>query len=311
MPASDGRVSRRAVLLGGAGAAVATLGASSLLAACSSSGPHFASDIALDRSGTPILAPQFDLGDPYLVTGSEQRLVFGLQAKDATGRLATDIPSPVTVTIHKGDSGRTQVGASQRITARSEGLPVGYYAVRTTFPATGTYSVDFDIEGKTVSQAVQVSTPADAKQVQRGDHMRPVETPTPGDHRGVEPICTRSPACHLHSVTLASALANHKPTAFLIATPRFCQFELCGPSLDLVIDAVASYPGIQFLHAEVYQNAAALGSIQGAKLAPVVTAYDLTYEPVLFAADADGTLIDRLDNVFDRTDLKATLDKIA
>jgi hypothetical protein len=267
--------------------------------------------VAVDSDGAPILVPQFDLGDAYLVTGSEQRFVFGLQAKGDAARLATTIPSPVKVTIHKGDSSRTQIGPTQQVVAHSDGIPVGYYAVRATFPATGTYSVDFDLDGKTVSQAVQVSTPAEAKLVQRGQPMRSFATPTPSDHRGVEPICTRSPACHLHTPTLGDVLATGKPTAFLIATPRFCQFELCGPSLDLLIDAASSYPGVQFLHAEVYENAASLGSIQGAKLAPVVAAYDLTFEPVLFAANRGGVLVDRLDNVFDRSDLKAALDKIA
>ncbi len=85
---------------------------------------------------------------------------------------------------------------------------------------------------------------------------------------------------------------------------------VCGPSLDLLIEAAPRHPRVQFLHAEVYQDAAKLGSIQGAKLAPVVVAYSLTYEPVLFVADGTGRLVDRLDNIFDRADLEAALAKI-
>jgi hypothetical protein len=308
-----GRMSRRSVLLGLAGAA-ATAAGSGLLAACGggSSHPTYPSDVAVGSDGTPVLLPQFDLGDPYLVTGSEQRMVFGLQAKGNQAQLAKQIPSPVTVTIRREDHGRSVVGRPQQVVAHSDGTPVGYYPVRTTFPAVGTYSVEFDFGGGTrATQAIQVATPAEAKLVQRGQPMRPFDTPTPTDHRGVEPICTRSPVCHFHLPTLTQVLATGKPTAFLIATPEFCQVGVCGPSLDLLIDVAPRYPTIQFLHAEVYQNAAALGSIQGAKLAPVVIEYNLSYEPVLFAADAHGSLVDRLDNIFDRSELRSTLDKIA
>jgi hypothetical protein len=197
-----------------------------------------------------------------------------------------------------------------KVTAHHDGTPIAYYPVRATFPRVGNYVIDLEIDGTSTTQAFQVVAPADAKLVQRGDLMRPVDTPTPSDHRGVEPICTRSPACQFHDVTLTDALGTGKPTAFLVSTPEFCQVGLCGPTLDLMIEAAPSYPGVQFLHAEVYTDAAKLGSITGATLTDAVTTYDLTYEPVLFVANGQGRLVDRLDNVFDRGDLKAALDQI-
>ena len=41
------------------------------------------------------------------------------------------------------------------------------------------------------------------------------------------------------------------------------------------------------MHAEVYTDAAKLGTYQGAKTTDAVNTYALTYEPALFLADAD------------------------
>ena len=301
-------ISRRAVLVG-----VVGMAGTGLLAACGSSAKGtvrtLGTDVAVDpHTKQPIAVPLFDVGDPYVVTGTEQRLVVGLQGPD--GNAAATLPSPATVTV-RADKSSKAVAGPMVVEAHHDGTPIAYYPVRATFPSVGNYVIEIEVDGAKATQALQVFEPSAAHLVQRGDKMRPVETPTPSDHRGVEPICTRSPACHFHSVTLTDALATGRPTAFLVSTPEFCQIGVCGPSLDLLIEAAPRHPHVQFLHAEVYENAAKLGSIQGAELAPAVVTYALTYEPVLFVADGQGRLVDRLDNVFDRADLEAALAKIS
>ena len=71
------------------------------------------------------------------------------------------------------------------------------------------------------------------------------------------------------------------------------------------------HPDLQFVHAEVYTNAEAVKDLQAATLTPAVNAYGLTYEPSLYVADATGTIVDRLDYIFDATDLDASLSKAA
>ncbi len=295
-------ITRRAVLLGAAG-----LAGAAALAGCGSSNGSVASassDGAGDKG--PIVIPLFDVGDPYVVTGSRQRLVIGLQG--AGGGTATTLPATATVTIVKGTKA---IGEPMTVKAHSNGTPIAYYPIETTFPSTGYYALELAVEGGRSTQAVQVVAPGEAKLVQRGDKMRPVETPTTTNHAHVEPICTRQPVCSFHDITLTDALSSGRPTAFLISTPQFCQIGVCGPSLDLLIEASKRYPHVQFIHAEVYEDAAKLGGIKGAVLAPAVVTYALTYEPVLFAVDRKGVLVDRLDNVFDRDDIKTALDKIA
>jgi hypothetical protein len=42
-----------------------------------------------------------------------------------------------------------------------------------------------------------------------------------------------------------------------------------------------------------------------------VQAYNLEFEPVLFLADASGTLVERLDAIWDAAELRTALDRLA
>ena len=55
------------------------------------------------------------------------------------------------------------------------------------------------------------------------------------------------------------------------------------------------------MHAEVFADQA------GTKVAPAVTALGLTYEPVIWIADATGTVQRRIDVVWDLDELSAVL----
>ena len=83
--------------------------------------------------------------------------------------------------------------------------------------------------------------PADVAIPQVGAPLPPFDTPTVEDGRGVNPICTREPACPLHDVsTQSSALSAGQPVAYLIGTPAYCQTAVCGPVLDLLLDRAAT-----------------------------------------------------------------------
>ena len=64
------------------------------------------------------------------------------------------------------------------------------------------------------------------------------DTPTFDDARGVDPICTRSPEpCPFHDRTLTDVVESGEPVALLISTPGFCQTAICGPVLELLMEA--------------------------------------------------------------------------
>jgi hypothetical protein len=86
-------------------------------------------------------------------------------------------------------------------------------------------------------------------------------------------------------ITLAEAVERPGPTALLVSTPRFCQQDVCGPALEVVIDQVAQLDNDwSAVHAEVYVDPMA----GGFTVAPVVATYGLTFEPSLVVANRSG-----------------------
>lgn len=295
-------LSRRTFLIGSAG----LVG----LAACKSSGSNDnaggTTTTSPTATGGKVLIANFAYQGSYAVTGHPQRLVFLIGTPDgAPARSGT--PDKLEFTLSRDGQ---PVGGPISVERHTDGVPLPFYPLRTTFTDPGTYKATTSIDGNGAGAAFVVSDPSQVSLLQPGQKMKPVDTPTPDDHRGVEPICTRVPECPLHTPTLTQALASGKPIALLVGTPAYCQTGICGPVLDLLIEQQAAHPDVTFLHAEVYKNAAATGNISTASTTPIIDAYGLTYEPALFFAGADGTITERLDNAWDRTEIAAGLDRI-
>jgi hypothetical protein len=294
-------LSRRTFLAGSAGLLV--------LAACGDGGSDEGSTPRLDLEpageGGRVLIAGFAFQGGYLVTGAPQRLTF--QIAGADGAPTTEVPDSLRFQLSRDG---VPVGEPIEVSAHRDGVPLPYFPLRTTFVEPGTYQATVELDGSEQEQAFLVSEPAEVPLVQAGQAMVPVDTPTVDDHRGVEPYCTLEPPCPLHTETLRDALTGGGPVALLVATPAFCATALCGPVLELLVEQVDDFPHIRFVHAEVYADAEAQGgNLAAASLTPAVEAYGLTFEPSLFVADAQGTVVARLDNVYDRVDLREALDQ--
>ena len=300
--AGAGRFSRRAFLLGSTGAGLLLVSAGTV--ACGSGAGGDRGDSAKGAS----LAPFFATGTmepPILRSGVEQRMPWGIA--DEENIPLTELPDRAETTIT--DAQGRQVGDTFVVDRHGDGTPFPYYPVRATMTEPGTYGVAIAHKGTALTGQVVFAAPEDIMLVQPGERAIPVVTPTPADHRGVEPICTRDPACPLHEVTLSDALRNGRPTALLISSPAYCQTNVCGPVLELLIEESASR-SMNLVHAEVYANAAATGDVLKATLSETTTTYKLSFEPSLVVADAKGVVADRLDFVFDRSELRSALDGV-
>jgi hypothetical protein len=89
---------------------------------------------------------------------------------------------------------------------------------------------------------------------------------------------------------------------YLIGTPAHCSTGSCAPALDGLLalkDELADRYVV--VHAEVYTDDTAT------TVAPAVTNYAMTYEPALFITSAEGTIVERLDAVFDEVELRELL----
>lgn len=290
---------RRQFLLGAA--------ATSLLVACGSSSDP--------SGGDPDAGPTANESDlsvvrffgPYFPPGAPARVPFGIA--DADGALPADaVPGTVVLSVRSPDG--EVVAADLTATRHDEGLPRPYYAFEFTPEVTGFHDFTVDVDGAELVSQLQVvgpDAPGMAGFVGPGDPLPPLVTPTVDDPQGVTPVCTRDPMCELHQHTVAD-LVGTAPLALLVATPAFCQTAVCGPILDVLLGVVPDFPEVEFVHAEVYRNPAENEVPPVASdFAPVVGELGLPFEPVLHLADSSGTVVERLDYIFDASEMREVL----
>lgn len=290
-------LSRRRFLQGG-GAATAAV----LLGACGTEETGTAASSTTAATSDLALAQFF--GGAMFVPGQESRFPFGVADRDG---LLPAKQTPPSLTVQIVDPSGDPVGDPVEVARRGEGLPRPYFPLLATLDAPGIYTARTEIDGAAVEMALKIDAAADVKVIQPGAAMPALETPTTADARGVTPICTRDPVCPLHDVTVAEALKEGRPLALLVATPAFCQFAICGPVLDVLLDVGAGHPDIRLLHAEVYADP----NKDLDTHAPVVSPLGLHFEPCLVLVGPDGAVADRVDTIYDRSELDERLARLA
>jgi len=166
---------------------------------------------------------------------------------------------------------KDEVIATETVGVRGVGQFTPYYPLVFTPPAAGRYVArttfsDIDVEF-TVEERTNVAL------FQVGDQLPAFDTPTFDSGRGVNPVCTRAPdLCPFHEMTLTEAIENERPTALLIASPAFCQSDVCGPSVEFFIAAAQNRDDMNFVHAEVFADPENTGSGRLPPLAPLLGA---------------------------------------
>ena len=254
------------------------------------------------------LRPQFPDGLRFpsiFVAGNVSRAPFAMADLASGTLLANDLPDRIVGTL-TDPSGTTQDVALVR---HDQGLSVPYYPLLFEADAPGVFTLVTKVNGEPGEVQFAVEEPSAVPIVQPGDPARPVATPTVADPLGVSQLCTRFEPCPFHEVSYDNAVNAGAPTALLISTPAFCQTAVCGPVLELLIEASADRPDMRFVHAEVYTEPERLNDVSDITelFAPVVTAHDLTYEPTLVVADAGGIVTARLDFTWDADELATAL----
>lgn len=249
---------------------------------------------------------QFFGGPPMFAAGTEVRAPFGLA--DPEGLLPVE-DTPEVLTMSLLDAAGATVMEATEVRRRSKGLPRAYFPLRFTVEEPGIYTGRTELDGETLEMAIQVAAPDDVQVIRPGDALPPIETPTAQDARGVDPVCTNSPACPLHDVTVAEALDEGRPIALLVATPKFCQIAICGPVLDVLLAVADAHPDVRLLHAEVYAKPDDEQPPETKTAA--VEELHLAFEPCLVLAGADGTVLERIDTIYDEDEVDEALGRLA
>lgn len=287
-----GVLSRRGFLVG--------LGGMALAAACGGGGGGSAASTTATTVPAPTAAGgglnlvRF-FGDDLVVAGRPHRVTVGV----ATDHLLTPGEAPATLRLAVTDADGATISGPTEVQMHARDLFRPYYPVTVEVPGAGTYRLVAPEEPGSPEAWFAAVDRSPVPWV--GDPLPALATPTTADPRGVDPVCTREPPCPFHEVSLGDALAGGSPVALYVGTPRFCQTAICGPTLDLLIDAAGNHPGVTVIHVEVYTD------LTAQTLTEPVTALGYTWEPSLLVAGGDGTVVARLDNIFDADELDATL----
>ncbi len=278
--------SRREVLLGTASLLV--------LAACGSD----RADTANETASTHALINRF--ADGTLSPG-RQRLPVVLG--DSSGLVAEGGPSVLTGIVRDLDG--AQLAGPIVARRHDNGVPTPYWPFLLALGEPGTYELAVEIDNAELTTAFTVTDPAEIPLPSVGQPLPPVDTPTVTEPRGVDPICTRDPICPLHDLSLRDALAAGKPVAYVIGTPAFCKTASCGPGLEFLLEEHRRLADtVVMVHAEVYTDTTIRETTEAVK------AYRMPFEPALFIADAQGTIVERIDSIWDGAELRETLDRL-
>ena len=277
----------------------AAVGAGAFLAACGGSSSPSANSMGKVNNSHQ-LVKRFP---PTGMVPGQVRLPISLA--DATGLLGSDnlsvLPPTLTASVTNIDTGE-QITAYTTADIHAANMSIPYWPFVIDITEPGIYSLTVN-EAPSSEMSFQIFDRTAVAMPLVGDPLPPFDTPTTSDARGVDPLCTRpgSP-CPFHDITLTEALTSGKPVVYIIGTPAYCKTGTCAPGLDALIE-VASSVGDRavFVHADIYTDTTTT------KVAPAVTAYSLDFEPVLYIANAQGVLVNRLDAVFDEDEIRDAL----
>ena len=296
-------ISRRTFITGSLGVigATSTVGVGSLLAGCSGESTATKSESVAA------------LGDLQLVQRFPQVLVPGnvrlpISLANQAGLLTTDsgfeLPNTLSAQLINADT--QEVVAESLLADRHDtGLTIPYWPFRVDIDKPGIYTLIVD-GGPAEGAAIQVLNATEVLIPLVGSQLPGFDTPTVDDHRGVEPVCTRTPEpCQFHNITLNEALALKKPIAYLVGTPAHCSTGTCSPALEALINVRKSIgDAMIFLHTEIYTDDKAT------TVAPAVVALKMEYEPAIYITDASGIIIERFDAVFDAKEISDAIAKL-
>ena len=293
-------ISRRTFITGSLGVigATSTVGVGSLLAGCSGESTATTSESVAA------------LGDLQLVQRFPQVLVPGnvrlpISLANQAGLLTTDsgfeLPNTLSAQLINADT-QEVVAESLSADRHDTGLTIPYWPFRVDIDKPGIYTLIVD-GGPAEGAAIQVLNATEVLIPLVGSLLPGFDTPTVDDHRGVEPVCTRTPEpCLFHNITLNEALALKKPIAYLVGTPAHCSTGTCAPALEALINVRKSIgDAMTFLHAEIYTDDKAT------TVAPAVVALKMEYEPAIYITDASGKIIERFDAVFDANEISSAI----
>ena len=117
------------------------------------------------------------------------------------------------------------------------------------------------------------------------------------------------PPNDMHELSIADAIAQHRPALIVFATPAFCRSATCGPQVHAVQMLEPKYRDrIVFIHFEIYVDFKPDPNKK--RLNPILDEWHLDSEPWVFLIDAQGIIRYESEGSTASDEMRTAIDKL-
>ena len=265
--------------------------AAMLLASCGGGGSVATASPAAPVSAAPAPSPAHHLAATLVAT----------QLAVGTDRFpigVSDRSTPVTdaavhVRVFVNVNGASTLKGEADAPYRGDGLQGhGLYVASFTFDAVGLWQAQLTIrlpDGTQGAEALQFGVRRVTEVPMVGQPAPRSRNQTLADVPDASYIDSGQPPDDMHTISLADAIAQHRPALVVFATPAFCTSATCGPQISAVQALEPAYRDrLAFIHVEVYTD---IKPDPGQRrLSPVMAEWHLQTEPWVFLVDRAGNV---------------------
>jgi hypothetical protein len=186
----------------------------------------------------------------------------------------------------------------------------GLYVAHPDIPEAATYQATVDAEGFATAGPVGFVAMADSPLIHPGEKAPASETRTSAEYPDLAVISSDpDPDPAMYEMSVAEAVTSGSPSVIVFATPAFCTSSACGPMLDQVKALRPEYPGIDFVHVEIYEDLQ-VKSVEELVRVPAVAEWGLPSEPWVFVVDGSGKVTAAFEGAVSDAELAAAIDAV-
>jgi hypothetical protein len=187
----------------------------------------------------------------------------------------------------------------------------GLYVARIEIPEAGTYQATIDADGFATAGPVGVVAFEDSPLVQPGEQAPASDTRTSAGYPDLEVITSDpEPDPAMYELSVADAVTGGAPAVIVFSTPAFCVSETCGPLLDQVKALRPGYPGVDFVHVEIYEDLQ-VESLEDLTTVQATADWGLPSEPWVFVVDEAGVVTASFEGAASDAELGVAIDAVA
>ncbi len=238
----------------------------------------------------------------------EQRVMFALVDPETDEFLASP---DIAATMNLRDENGSPLGTYPMEFIWSVPDVRGLYVAHPDIPEAATYQATIDAEGFATAGPVGFVAFDDSPLVQPGDPAPASETRRAAEFPDLSVITSDpEPDPAMYQLSVAEAVSDGTPAVIVFATPAFCTSAACGPLLDQVKALRPGYPGIDFVHVEIYDDLQ-VEAVEDLTTVPAVTEWGLPSEPWVFVVDAAGNVTASFEGAASDAELQAAIAAVA